>query len=203
LKKTLQNLILIALAGVSLAPRAGATVYTIDPEHSSVVLNATHLGVGSVQGRFDTFSGKLEFDPQNVGRSRVHITIETASVNTNQPYRDEHLRSADFLDVSKYPEITFQSTGVTKVSQDEFRIAGNLSLHGTTRPVMLTAKLGGFAKDVTGKSRIAFSASTGIDRTDFGMGFNQMVAGTPLVGRIIQIFLNMEGVEQAGETPGQ
>jgi polyisoprenoid-binding protein YceI len=183
--------------GVLLAPQAGAKIYTIDPDHSSVILNVTHLGVGTVQGRFDKFSGTFDFDPDHLDQASIKVGIEAGSINTNQSIRDRHLRSAEFLDVKKYPEITFASTQVTKTHEDEYRIEGNLSLHGVTRPVVLIAKLGGLATDMNGRSRVGFAVSTSINRKDYGINWNQMVGSSMLVGQIIQIFLNIEGVEQA------
>jgi polyisoprenoid-binding protein YceI len=199
--KALHVLFAFVVIGLSLAPSARAKVYTIDPDHSSVTLSATHLGVGAVQGRFDKFAGTFEFDPANIGASNVHVRIDASSINTNQSARDEHLRSAEFLDADKYPEITFESTAVTGLKLNQLRIAGNLTLHGVTNPVVLLAKLGGATKDMDGKNRVAFATSTDIRRKDYHIDFNQMVGVSMVVGQIVQIYLNVEGVELTEGSP--
>ena len=191
-------MILLATATIapSVAPGAGAANYVIDPDHSNVILRATHLGIGNVDGRFDKFSGTLEYDPANVAASKVRIVIDAASIDTNQRTRDDHLRSADFLDTEKFPEITFESTEVRESDPNKIRIAGNLSLHGVTRSMVLIATIRGTTKDADGRNRIAFDTNAQINRQDFGMTWNKVVGGNSLVGRIISIFLNVEGLEQ-------
>jgi polyisoprenoid-binding protein YceI len=187
-------LALLFLGGI-FAPLAYATDYKIDPDHSSVILHATHLGIGTVEGRFEAFSGGFSYDPKDPAACKVMVKIETASINTNQAFRDQHLRSADFLNVKKYPEITFSSTEVAKADADNLKITGDLTLHGVTHPVTLLARLGGVAQDLEGKKRIAFSATTEINRKDFGMNWNQVVGSTMVVGQMIEITLSIEGVE--------
>jgi polyisoprenoid-binding protein YceI len=196
----LQSLVLATAIGLPFATRAPAAVYRIDPDHSSVALNATHLGIGTVQGRFDRFSGTLEFDPANIEASVVRVRIDAQSINTNQPSRDEHLRSPQFLEVKRYPEIIFESTKVTQPKRNELQILGNLSLHGVTRPVVLTATLEGTATDLQGDHRLAFAAATTINRKDYGIVWNQVVGEGVLVGQVIQIFLDIEAVEQAADS---
>lgn len=199
--RSLQILLAVATIAFSSAPGARAVVYAIDPDHSRVTLNATHLGVGTVEGRFDKLSGTLEYDPTNIGASAVRVRIDAASINTNHSSRDEHLRSADFLDTRTYPEITFESTEVTKSKHNELRIAGNLSLHGVTRPVVLLAKFGGATMDMEGKKRVAFATSVSINRKDYGITWNRMIGGSMLVGQMVQISLSIEGVEQTAGLP--
>jgi polyisoprenoid-binding protein YceI len=190
---------LLAMVPLTLltASSAWATTYVIDPDHTSIVLNTTHLGIGTVHGRFDKFAGTFEYDPNDVVASRVSVRIDASSINTNQPVRDRHLRSADFLDVKRFPEIIFTSTAVTRIDRDEFRILGDLSMHGVTHPVTLLTTLGGTAADADGKSRIAFSARTEIYRKDFDLHPNRVVGlGARLVGEMIRIILEVEGVEQ-------
>ncbi|MBM3286579.1 MAG: polyisoprenoid-binding protein [Candidatus Eisenbacteria bacterium] len=193
------EIILAAVAIALLTTSAGGAVYMLDPDHSTISLNATHLGIGTVQGHFEKFSGTLEFDPTKVSASKVQVRIDASSISTNHSFRDQHLRSPEFLDVQEYPEILFESTEVTASDRSEFQIAGNLTLHGVTRPVVLQAKFRGAATDMEGKSRIAFAASTRIDRKDFGMAWNRIIGGSPLVGQIVEILLDVEGVEQGTE----
>lgn len=194
--KTQQVLVGAAIIAFSMASRSPASVYEIDPEHSSVVLRATHLGVGTVEGRFDDFAGTIEFDSTDVMMSKVFVNIRSSSINTNQQERDKHLRSADFLNADKYPLITYESTEVAEVGLDGIRIVGNLSLHGVTHRVVLPVRLRGYTQDMDGKRRIAFDTSTQINRKDYGMTWNRMVVGNELVGQVITIFLNVEGVEK-------
>jgi len=197
--KTSRILLGFAVITVLLAPWARASVYDIDPDHSSVALHATHLGIGTVEGRFDDFSGTVEFDSTHITLSKVTVRIKAASINTNQPVRDEHLRSADFLDVEKYPFITFESTEVTKSKSGDLQVAGNLTLHGVTRRVVLPVRLRGTGVDMDGKKRVGFDTSTQINRKDYGMTWNRLVAGNMLVGQTVMIFLNIEGVERTAD----
>lgn len=200
--KTLTILLATAAIALLIANGAGAVTYMIDPDHSNVTLHATHLGIGAVDGRFDKFSGSFEYDPANVAASKVRIVIEASSINTNQRVRDDHIRSADFLDAQKFPEITFESTEIRVSGQSGIRIAGNLTLHGVTRPMVLIATLRGTGKDADGKNRIAFDTNAQINRQDFGMTWNKTIGGNMLVGQIISLFMNVEGLEQA-EAPSK
>lgn len=168
---------------------------SIDPDRTSLSLSATHLGIGTVEGRFNEFSGTIEYDPKDPGASRVSVKIDAASIDTHQGFRDKHLRSSDFLNVEKYPEITFASTEVTLADRNQLRVLGNLSMHGTTRPVVMLAKLGGIARGMDGKSRIALTITGDINRRDFNMVWNRMVGTSELVGQMIGFDLNVEGTE--------
>jgi polyisoprenoid-binding protein YceI len=193
---------LVAAAALTLlaaSTPSWAAVYRIDPDHTNILLSATHLGVGTVQGRFEKFSGTLEYDPKDVGASRVSVKIDAASIDTHQEFRDKHLRSADFLDVEKYPEITFASTEVSGVDRNRLKVLGNLSMHGTTRPMVLLATLRGIVQDMDEKSRIALTITGDINRRDFNMVWNRMVGTSALVGQVIVFDLNIEGVEQTPE----
>jgi polyisoprenoid-binding protein YceI len=187
-------LVSAALLNVSLCSASETMGFAIDPDHSSITLTATHLGIGTIQGQFDRFSGRFRYDPQDLAASSVSVEIQTSSINTNQAFRDKHLRSADFLDVEKYPEITFESTEVSRPDPDHVRIVGDLTLHGVTRPVTLLAKLGGMSQDSDGRNRVAFNAATDINRKDFGILWNQVVGSSMVVGQMVQINLNIEGV---------
>jgi polyisoprenoid-binding protein YceI len=191
--KSLAALIAITLLGAS---TSWAVVYQIDPDHTSIILSTTHLGIGTVEGRFEKFSGTFQYDPKNIGASQVSVKIDAASINTGQDFRDKHLRSADFLDVAKYPEITFSSTEVKAIDRSKLKVLGNLSMHGKTQPVVLLATLVGTAVDLDGKNRIAITIMGDIKRKDFGMVWNQIVGGNNLVGEVIRFNMNVEGVEQ-------
>lgn len=192
MKKTL----LVALTSSLLAHHAYAADYQIDPSHSSVVFKVKHLAISSVPGRFGDVSGKFSFDPANVGASTAEARISAGSINTMDTKRDDHLRAGDFLDVTKFPAITFKSTKIEKVSDTEFKAIGDLTLHGVTKTVTLDVEYGGAAKDPWGKERAAFEAKTKINRKDFGLTWNKALeTGGLVVGDEVQIALEVEGVK--------
>src|SRR2546426_12165787 len=147
--------------------------YTSDPDHSNILFKVKHLGVSTVTGRFEKFTATFDFDPQALKLASVQATIEAASLSTNVAKRDDHLRSADFLDVAKYPTITFASREVTSIKDSKFKLTGDLSLHGVTHPVVLDGSFGGAVKDPWGNERAAFTATTTIHRKDFGLTWNK------------------------------
>jgi polyisoprenoid-binding protein YceI len=172
------------------------THWNIDLSHSAIHFTARHMVVSKVRGAFNRWQGALHFDEQNPERSKVSVQIEAASIDTREPKRDEHLRSADFFDVEKYPTLSFESTKVEDVGGGRYRITGQLTIHGVTREVVLdTENLGG-GKDPWGNQRIAFEASTSVNRKDFGLTWNQALeAGGVLVGDKIDISLEVQAVK--------
>jgi len=197
-------LILAILLTLSAASISWGLDYVIDAEHSSVLLNIKHLGISTVTGRFEKFTGSFGFDPDDVRAAIASTTIDAASINTNVPFRDKHLRSSDFLDVEKYPEITFIGRKVTDVDQKNhrFKLFGDLTIHGVTKPVTLDVQLGGSTRDPDGKQRIGFTATTQINRRDYGLVWNRIIEGggllvgkeVPVVGEQVWITLDVEGV---------
>jgi polyisoprenoid-binding protein YceI len=178
--------------------RTGTSTWQIDPNHSLVEFSAKHLMITTVKGRFTTVSGTIEVDEQNPDRSRVKAEIASATLVTGAEQRDQHLRSPDFLDVEKFPTISFRSKriqGTSKNPGDEFRVTGDLTIHGTTREVTLDAVYEGTGKDPWGGERVSFSATTKIDRRDFGLTWNQALeTGGLLVGNDIKISLEVQAV---------
>jgi len=178
--------------------RTGTSTWQIDPNHSLVEFSAKHLMITTVKGRFTTVSGTIEVDEQNPDRSRVEAEIAAATLVTGAEQRDQHLRSPDFLDVEKFPTISFRSKriqGTSKNPGDEFRVTGDLTIHGTTREVTLDAVYEGTGKDPWGGERVSFSATTKIDRRDFGLTWNQALeTGGLLVGNEIKISLEVQAV---------
>ena len=174
------------------------TTWTIDPAHSGVHFSIKHLVVATVRGQFDKVSGTVILDPHRLERSIIQATIEAASINTREPQRDAHLRSADFLDVERYPSIEFQSTRLTRTS-DGFTVTGNLTIHGVTRPVVLTVEAGDVeVKDPYGNLKRGASATAKINRKDFGLTWNVgLEAGGVLVGDDLKIQIDVELVRQA------
>ena len=171
-----------------------ATRWQIDPAHTQVEFTVKHMMFSKVRGRFEAVDGSLQFDPDgDLGDAGVRVTIDAASIDTGQEDRDEHLRSADFLDVEKYPELTFASASVEAGRDDEFTVTGDLTIHGVTREVELDAELSGVAPDPWGNQRVAFSASTTIDRRDFDLTWNQALeTGGVLVGHEVKISLEVQ-----------
>ncbi len=184
-----------ALMGTWLwATVAWATTYTIDPEHTAISFKVRHL-FAKVQGTFDRFAGEFVYVPGEPEAWTVTATIETASLNTRLAPRDHHLRSKDFFDVERYPTMTFRSTAVREVTPTSATLEGLLSIHGVERPVVLDLTIHGVGEDPWGNLRSGFTATTTINRTDFGMTWNKVVeTGQLLVGEEAVITLEVEGI---------
>ena len=175
-------------------PAAGT--YQIDASHSVVEFVVRHLGLAKVRGRFNTFGGTIVVG-DDINDSSVEVNIEGASIDTRDAGRDEHLRSPDFLDVENHAALTFRSTGLRREGND-WKIDGELSIVGQTRPVTLDVEFEGAAVDPWGGQRIGFSATTKINREDFGLTWNQALeTGGWLVGKEIRIELSTEGVKES------
>ena len=176
-----------------------AGTWTIDPVHSEVSFVVRHMMVSKVRGRFDKFEGTIVTAP-NPLESTVTATIDLSSVNTGEPNRDNHIRSGDFFDVEKHPNMTFRSTGL-RPAGDGFVLEGELTIRGTTRPVELQLEINGFGPDAYGGTRVGFSAIGEISRSDFGVSFDGTIPGTnngAIVSDKVTINLEVEGV-LAGE----
>jgi polyisoprenoid-binding protein YceI len=182
------------LDGVEI-PAAGT--YSIDAAHSHVGFTVRHLVVAKTRGRFGTFSGSVVVADDPLASS-VSVEIDAASIDTRDEGRDGHLRSGDFFDVERFPTITFRSTDVAPAGKGRFSVTGDLTVRGVTRPVVLDVELEGLATDPWGGSRAVFSASTEIDREDFGLTWNQTLeTGGVLVGKSVKIEIEAETVYQA------
>ncbi|RMH43653.1 MAG: hypothetical protein D6689_04535 [Deltaproteobacteria bacterium] len=167
-----------------------AGTYEIDPTHTQVIFRVKHLGVSYQYGRFNKTSGKLSLDA-DPAKSSVELTIDAGSVYTADQKRDTHLKSPDFFDVKQFPQITFKSTRVKALGGNKFEVAGDLTLHGTTKPVTLQAELTGSGKDPWGGFRVGFEARTKVKRSDFGMTF--MLDG---LGDEVDIMATLEAVKK-------
>ncbi|GAB3471629.1 YceI family protein [Azotobacter salinestris] len=191
LKKTLAALALgSALLG---AGQAMAVNYVIDKEgqHAFVNFKISHLGYSWLYGTFRDFDGNFSFDAAQPEASKVQVNLKTASVDSNHAERDKHLRSPDFLNVAKHPTATFESTSVKSTGQDTFDIAGNLTLNGVTRPVVIAAKFIGEGKDPWGGYRAGFEGRTRLKLKDFDI---QKDLGP--ASQEVELILSMEGVRQ-------
>ena len=187
----------------SAVPRS-LTTWDIDIAHSSVGFSVRHLVISRVHGRFDRWAGSLTLDEAHAERSQIEAHIETASIDTHEPKRDEHLRSPEFLDTAKHPEITFRSATVEKTGTDRYRMVGDLTIVGVTRPVALEVEALGHVKDPWGAERVGFTARATIDRRDFGLNWNQALeAGGVLVGEKVEVSIEVEAVLRAESPSGQ
>ena len=189
----IQGLVLTMLIGCY-ATQATAEKWEIDTAHSNVGFSVRHFFT-SVQGRFNNFEGMIDFDPNNPQKLEVKGTVMAASINTNEAERDEHLRSADFFDVEKYPTLAFESTELKEWSGKKGKLAGKLTLHGTTRPVVLDVAYLGRGPDPWGNVLAGFRATLAIDRNDYGLTWNKLLeTGGFLVGNTIDIRIDVEGI---------
>jgi polyisoprenoid-binding protein YceI len=170
--------------------------WQLDPVHTSVEFTARHLMVSKVRGKLTDVSGTIHIaaDPTE---SRVEARIDPRSVETGDEQRDAHLRSPDFFDVDRYPEITFRSTKLEGSSPGQFLVHGDLSVHGITRPVTLEVEYHGVTPDPWGGRRAGFSATTELNREDFGLTWNvALEAGGVLVGKKIRLDFEIEAIKQ-------
>jgi polyisoprenoid-binding protein YceI len=181
-----------------LSATARADTWRLDPAHTSVEFTVRHMMLSNVKGRFDKLSGTVTANGTDPNSVQVNAVIEADSINTRVAKRDSHLRSADFLDVVQYPTITFKSTKVEPVGNGKWKLTGDLTLHGVTKPVVLdvtgpTPPI----KDPMGNTRVGASATTTIDRKDFGITWNHALdGGGMLVGDDVSISIEVEAIKQ-------
>jgi polyisoprenoid-binding protein YceI len=173
------------------------TTYKIDPAHSSVEFVVRHLMITKVRGRFSGVAGTIEVAPGSDVPSAVQATIDAATIDTREPQRDAHLKSADFLEVDRFPTLEFASTRI-EGAPENFTIYGKLTIHGETRDVALQAEFEGRSPDMYGGQRIGYSASTTISRKDHGLTWNAALeTGGVAVSDDVRIELNIQGILQA------
>ena len=172
--------------------------WNIDAAHSGINFSIRHMVVSRVRGRFAQYTGAVHIDDDDLTRSVVEATIDASSIDTGTPQRDAHLRSADFFDVEKFPELRFRSRRIEKIDDERYRVVGDLTIRDVTREVALDVEYGGRAKDPWGNERIGFVARTSIDRKDFGLKWNQVLeAGGVLVSDRVDIELEVQAVKAA------
>lgn len=182
----------VILAGLS-SPSQAKT-YEIDPAHSAVSFRVGHLMIGKVTGRFGKFSGSVDYEKDRPKTWSAAASIDSASIDTSLPDRDKHLRSADFLDVEKFPSIEFKTVRVESKG-GKTKLIGDLTLHGVTKRLALDLDVAGLAKDPWGGERLGATGTTKISRKDFGLTWNKALeSGGVLVGDELQITLEIEGV---------
>jgi polyisoprenoid-binding protein YceI len=172
---------------------AGTTTWTIDPSHSHVEFAVRHLMIATVKGRFAGVAGTVRVDDANPSAATVDVRIDVASIDTREPQRDAHLRSADFFDAEKYPVLTFTAARIQDREGHAFKLAGDLTIHGVTRPVVLDVTEEGRTRDPWGGERLGVTAATKIKRSDFGLTWNQALeTGGVLVGDDVKVLLELE-----------
>ena len=175
---------------------AGTTTWKIDPVHTMVEFAVKHMMITTVKGRFTDVSGTVTIDEANPAASRTEITITAASIDTREPQRDTHLRSGDFLDVEKFPQLTFRSTKIDGDAR-EFKMTGDLTIHGVTRPITLDVTHEGRGKDPWGGERLGFSATGKLKRSEYGLTWNAALeTGGFLVGDEVKIALDIQLIKQ-------
>lgn len=168
------------------------TTWVIDPMHSEMQFKIKHLVISTVTGSFKKFRGTA-ITNDDFNNARVNFTIDVKSIDTNQPHRDEHLQSGDFFESETYPEIEFDSTSFTKESGSDYKMTGNLTIKGVTRPVVLDVEYGGSQKDMYGNVKHGFEITGKINRKDFGMSYNAITeAGGLTLGEEVKIIANIQ-----------
>jgi polyisoprenoid-binding protein YceI len=180
-------------------PAVSTTTWNLDPVHSTAQFKVKHMMISNVKGEFTSIQGKLELDEDDVTKSSVEASIDATTINTREPQRDAHLKSADFFDVEKFPVLTFKSTRVSKTGDEELSVEGDLTIHGVTRSVTFEVEgPSASTKDPWGGIRRGLSATTKINRKDFGLTWNAALeTGGILVGEDVTINLDVELVKQA------
>ncbi len=194
---------IILLAGALTTAHADPVVYKIDGAHSDVSFRAQHL-LSRVRGQFRDFSGTVTIDPDKRDSVVVKGAIEVTSIDTDEPDRDTHLKSADFFDVARFPQITFEAGELREVSADrkKGKLAGTLSMHGVSRPIVLDVEWMGTATDPWGNRKAAFTGTTTLNRKDYGIVWNKALdAGGFLVGDLVEIELTIEADEPSADSP--
>jgi polyisoprenoid-binding protein YceI len=171
--------------------------WSVDPAHSKVGFAVKHMGIATVRGEFTEFEGTLEIG-EDLSSSKVYGTVKAESVDTNEPQRDDHLRSPDFFDVANSPELRFESTGIEVLDDDEFRITGKLTIHGITNDIVLHAEVDGTDIDPWGNERVGLEVTGQLSRADYDMKFNQVLgSGNLLVADKVGLALDISAVKQS------
>jgi len=178
-------------------PQTSTTTWNIDPAHAVAEFKVKHMMISNVKGQFSKVTGKLTLDETDLAKSKVEVVIDATSIETREPQRNAHLKSADFLDVEKYPNLSFTSTSIKLVRDGELAVEGDLTIHGVTRKVLLTVD-GPTPpmKDPWGNTRVGVSATTKINRKDYGLTWNAALeTGGILVGEEVAITLEVEFIK--------
>jgi len=193
------RILALLVAGVAAAAVLSAETYVIDKNHSDASFQIRHFA-SKVRGRFADFEGTIQADPAKPESSSVTFTIKTASIDTNQPDRDKHLRSADFFDAEKFPEITFKSSKMTPAGKDKYDVTGTLTMHGVSKEVTLPVTFLGTMKDPRGNEIASFELATKLNRKDFGINWNKALdAGGFMLSDDVDVQIALETKKQAAK----
>jgi polyisoprenoid-binding protein YceI len=177
----------------AIATGVTTTTWKIDPAHSHVEFAVKHLMISTVRGRFAGVEGTVRLDDSTPSEADVDVRIDVATIDTREPQRDAHLRSADFFDVDKYPHLTFKAGRILDRKGRDLTLAGELTMHGVTRPVVLDVTEEGRGRDPWGGERLGISATTKVKRSDFGLTWNQALeTGGVVVGDEVKVLLELE-----------
>ncbi len=197
--RTAARSLAVALALASVPSLAMASVWDIDPVHSAATFSVRHLMVSNVRGEFSKVTGVINLDDKDVAKSTVEASIDATTVNTREPKRDEDLKSEKYLDVAKFPTLTFKSTKVARAGKNKLKVSGELTIHGVTKPVVLEVEENGTSKDpFYGVTKAGFQGTTKINRKDFGLTWNKTLeTGGVLVGDEVAIVLDIEAIKKA------
>lgn len=190
--------------GLSLPAAAAGSTWQIDPQHSSAQFAVRHLGLSTVRGAFSKLSGTVLVDDQDISKSSVEVTIDVNTVDTREPDRDKDLRSDHFFDVAHFPTMTFKSKKVEQVAPGKLRVTGDLTIHGTTKEVVLDVDgLTAPVKDPWGNQRVAATATTKINRQDYGVKWNaKLDNGGVVVGDDVNITIDVEMIQKGTAKSG-
>lgn len=181
----------------STSSQVGTGTWVIDSAHSSAEFSVKHMMVATAKGRFNKVSGTITLDPANPATASVEANVDVTSVDTGQPQRDGHLRNDDFFSADKYPEATFRSTRVELDGPEAAKVHGDLTIRGVTKPVVLDVEFEGQGKDAYGKQRAGFTATTTINRLDYGIQWNPAIeTGGFVVSNRVKLTLNIAAVLQ-------
>ena len=171
--------------------------WSVDPAHSKVGFAVKHMGIATVRGEFTDFEGVMEIG-DDLSTAKIRGTVKAASIDTNEPQRDAHLRSADFFDADAYPEIAFESTRIEAIDDDTFRITGDLTMNGVTNEIVLTAEVNGVDVDPYGNEKVGLEVTGQLNRGDYGMTFNQALgSGNMLVADKVRLALDISAAKQS------
>jgi polyisoprenoid-binding protein YceI len=198
-RKLLTATALVTLATLAALPAQAAESYKIDPGHSDVSFQVRHM-LTQVRGKFNDYQGTVNLDPAKLESSSVDFSIKATSIDTGVADRDKHLRSADFFDTEKFPEISFKSKTIKKTGKDTYNVTGTFTMHGVSKELTLPVSFLGTVKDPWGNQRAAFAAETTLNRKDFGIVWNKALdSGGALLGDDVKVAINLETVKAKDE----
>jgi polyisoprenoid-binding protein YceI len=198
MKNWISRILVALVLTISMPLAASADTWQIDPGHTSIQFTVRHMTISSVRGQFDKFAGTITVKGNNPASASIDVTIDTASIDTHSADRDADLKSTNFLDVAKYPTMTFKSKKIEVVGHGKYKVIGDLTLHGVTKPVTLAVEVPGPPiKDPWGNMRAGASATAKISRKAFGLTWNKLIeAGGAMVGDEVSISIDVEAVKK-------